>query len=73
MAKPTKTQKEVCEALIREISWWRDSNDINSPTHLVDMEDCLKADLDGMCSDSEIELLTTELRELFCAVKYLAV
>ena len=73
MSKPTDTQKDVCNYLIKEICWWRDSNDIDSPTHLSDMEDCMKADLDGICSDHEIELLTSALRNLYHHVRYLAV
>lgn len=71
--KPTKTQKEICNVLIKEISWWRDSNDIDSSTHLSDMEDCMKADLDGLVSDGELQFFLDDLMQLFSDIRDLSV
>lgn len=38
--KPTKTQKIVIDAVINQLKFWRDTNDINSPTHYCDMDEC---------------------------------
>ena len=56
--KPTKTQKTVIETIRRQLTYWRDSNDINSPTHFSDMED----ELDALCDCLSID----EITELNC-------
>ena len=38
---PTEIQKKVIKDCISLISGWQDTNDINSPTHFVDIEDTL--------------------------------
>lgn len=67
--KPTEKQKKACDAIIQEISWWRDSNDIDSPTHYSDMEDCLRADLDDIISEEEICDIEDCLRTIFGIIK----
>ena len=67
--KPTETQKTVCEALIKQLQFWRDTNDIDSPTHYTDMD----ALLNDCLSETEIEELTSETCNLFQFIKNLAV
>lgn len=69
MSKPTKIQIEVCDALIREIGWWKNSNDINSPTHFVDIEDCMKADLGDFLSDNKIDSIIDKLQDLLNEIR----
>ena len=70
--KVTDTQKDVCNVLIRTICWWRDSNDITSPTHLSDIEDCLRADFKGQLSEHETEILIEKISGLYLFIKYLS-
>lgn len=67
--KPTDKQRKICDAIIREISWWRDSNDINSPTHYADLEDCLTANLDDLIGESERYMMQQKLTRIFEIVK----
>lgn len=40
--KPTEKQKKIINFLIDQLKCWRDTNDINSPTHNSDMEECFE-------------------------------
>lgn len=40
--KPTEKQRKVINLLIDQLKCWRDSNDINSPSHNDYMEDCFE-------------------------------
>lgn len=69
--KATDIQKDVCNSLIRTICWWRDSNDITSPTHLVDVEECLRADFESELSEHEIEVIIEKMEDLYWFVRHL--
>lgn len=62
--KPTERQKKVCEAIMNQISYWQTSNDITSPTHDTDIEDCLWAELEGVITDRDIHNIERELEKL---------
>lgn len=36
--KTNRVQQHICDFIIEQVQWWRDSNDINSPTHYSDLE-----------------------------------
>lgn len=36
-----RVQKHICDFIIEQVDWWRDSHDIDSPTHLSELEDRL--------------------------------
>lgn len=44
--KPTQKQLEIIKFCKFIINCWENTNDINSPTHFVDIEDCANADLE---------------------------
>lgn len=67
--KANQKQKDICNTLIRTICWWRDSNDITSPTHLCDIEDCQRADFDGFMSDDDVEFFNDEMTKLYWAIR----
>ena len=71
--KPTKTQKAVIDAVIDQLQFWRSTNDIDSPTHYCDMDECYKAALDDRMSEGEIEQLKSETCNLFQFIKNLAI
>lgn len=70
---PTKTQKIVIDAVINQLKFWRGTNDINSPTHYCDMDECYKYFLEDCLSDIEIEELKAETCNLFQFIKNLAI
>ena len=71
--KPTKTQKAVIDAVINQLQFWRSTNDIDSPTHYYDMDECYKSSLDDCLSEVEIEQLKSETCNLFQFIKNLAI
>lgn len=36
MSKATDKQKQICDLVIQQASFWKSSNDIDSPTHYCD-------------------------------------
>ena len=72
--KPTEKQKEVAKVIKDQGSFWMSTNDINSPTHHCDIEECcsnLHKEVGGVLNTSEEELLTEKLSELYLFVKRL--
>lgn len=59
--KPNKQQKEICELIKSQASFWMSSNDIDSPTHLCDIdEEVDKLDLEEDIA-SELSFALTQL------------
>ena len=64
--KPNKQQKAICELIKSQVSYWMSSNDIDSPTHLCDIdEEVATLELE---EDMKIEL-SFVLKELYRIVK----
>jgi hypothetical protein len=62
--KPSLKQLKVIEFLEQQLKFWKNTNDIGSPTHVGDISEFSRANLYDMFSEEEIEdvdILTTEL------------
>jgi hypothetical protein len=62
--KPTAKQIKVIEFLEQQLKFWKNTNDIGSPTHVGDISEFSRANLYDVFSEDEIEdvdILTTEL------------
>jgi hypothetical protein len=62
--KPTTKQIKVIEFLEQQLKFWKNSNDIGSPTHIGDISEFSTANLYDVFSEDEIkdvDILTTEL------------
>lgn len=62
--KPTPKQIKVIEFLEQQLKFWKSTNDIGSPTHIGDISEFSRANLDDIFSEDEIkdvDILTTEL------------
>jgi hypothetical protein len=62
--KPTAKQLKVIEFLEQQLKFWKNTNDIGSPTHVGDISEFSRANLYDVFSEDEIEdvdILTTEL------------
>ncbi len=62
--KPSPKQLKVIEFLEQQLKFWKNTNDIGSPTHIGDISEFSRADLYDSFSEDEIEdvdILTTEL------------
>lgn len=56
--KPNDKQKEICDAIITQMNFFKSSNDINSPTNLCDItEEINKLDINDEDRDKLIEHL----------------
>lgn len=67
--KATDKQQKVCDAIVSQIKYWRDTNDLFSPTHDCDIEDCVWAALEGVITDREIHTLVKELDKILQFVR----
>lgn len=69
--KPNRVQQHICDFIIEQITWWRDSNDINSPTHLCDLESRLNdiVEDEGWISESQARSLDAYLTYLLVDIR----
>jgi hypothetical protein len=61
--KPTTKQLKVIEFLEQQLKFWKNTNDIGSPTHVGDISE-FSRNMDDVFSEDEIkdiDILTTEL------------
>lgn len=68
--KPSEKQKKICELIKTNASFWMNSNDIDSPTHVNDIEEevySLGDDID--LDDVEKEVLISNLLNIYWVVK----
>jgi len=66
--KPTEKQIKVIDTVLSIIETWKNTNDINSPTHTVDIHDFLYADLES--EDIIHSAITDELEDSLCNLLY---
>ena len=69
--KPTSAQKEVIETSKRLVSYWLNTNDLDSPSHISIIEDEVYA-IDGLSTDEQA-LIIHNLVDLLKTIRYLAV
>lgn len=63
--KATELQKKMIDICITELQCWKDSNDINSPTHRADAEaELYKLDYDDELSSIYCDEINNKLQEL---------
>ena len=61
--KPTTKQLKVIEFLEQQLKFWKNTNDITSPTHIGDISE-FSRNMDDVFSEDEIkdiDIFTTEL------------
>ena len=66
--KANKIQNYLCDVILNQQSFWRNSNDITSPTHLTDIEVCF-AQLDDLISDEEKLEFEEKLKDLYWFIR----
>lgn len=66
-------QLEVLNLISDQVEFWKSTKDINSPTHLCDIDETLNLFRDEYdLSDSDIDNLSKSLKSLYLAVKKLS-
>ena len=69
--KPTSTQKEVIETSKRLVSYWLNTNDLDSSYHISVIEDEVSA-IDSLSTDEQL-LIMNNLVDLLKTIRYLGV
>lgn len=67
--KPTEKQIKVIDTILSIIKTWKSTNDIDSPTHTVDIHDFLYADLES--EDIIHSLIADELEDELRSLLYI--
>ena len=69
--KPTERQIKVIDTVLSIIKTWKNTNDINSPTHTVDIHDFLYADLESedIITQYDCEVIEDRLTVLLYAIQ----
>lgn len=67
--KANKIQQYICDVIHSQSDFWKHSNDITSPTHLVDIEEECYAQLVNLINDDEGDELIHKLKELYWYIR----
>ena len=67
--KANKVQNYLCDVILSQRCFWRNSNDITSPTHLNDIEEVCYAQLDNLISDEDREEFQDKLKDLYWFIR----
>lgn len=67
--KPTIKQLLAIGSVVSIVKTWSDTNDINSPTHFVDIEEFVKSDLMNYIDDSIAEELADKLGDVLNVIR----
>ena len=67
--KANKIQQYICDVVHSQSDFWKHSNDITSPTHLVDIEEECFAQLANLINDDEGDELIHKLKELYWYIR----
>ena len=67
--KANKIQQYICDVIHSQADFWKHSNDITSPTHLVDIEEECYAQLGNLINDDEGDELIHILKELYWYIR----
>lgn len=67
---PTETQKALCNVVIAQAEFWRDSNDIDSLTHYNENEtEIYKLVYEGKISKADADLIVNSLDRLYYRIR----
>ncbi len=67
--KANKIQNHLCDVILSQQSFWRNSNDITSPTHLTDIEEECFAQLGDFIKDSDRKEFENKLKDLYWFIR----
>jgi hypothetical protein len=69
MAKPNDKQKAVAKMIEAQAFFWQQTNDITSPTHNSDLDECVATLVeDGVIDEQDGEILKEGLEGIFFSV-----
>lgn len=71
--KTNRVQQHICDFIIEQVEWWRDSNDINSSSHFSDLKDGLNdiVENEGWINDIQANAIDAWLTNLLVEIRQL--
>ena len=71
--KPTEKQIKVIDTILSIIKTWKNTNDINSSTHIVDIHEFMYADLksEDIVTQDESEKIEDKLSDLLIQIRHI--
>ena len=67
--KANKVQNYLCDVILSQQAFWRNSNDITSPTHLNDIEEECYTQLSDLISDEDREEFEKKIKDLYWFIR----
>lgn len=67
--EPTSNQIKIIDSISMILDTWRNTDDIESPIHINEIEEFLDADLSGYIDSRQIEYLINELNIILKRVR----
>ena len=67
--KANKIQQYLCDVINSQADFWKHSNDITSPTHLVDIEEECFAQLSELLTEKELKEFEEKLKDLYWFIR----
>lgn len=67
--KANLTQCCLCDVIHSQQDFWKHSNDITSPTHVVDIDEECFAQLSMLLSDRDMEEFENKLKDLYWFIR----
>lgn len=68
--KPTELQKKIIDTCILECNFWKDTNDITSPTHFCSItEEVYQFFYDEELTEYQCSKLNEALSNLYCTIR----
>ena len=64
-----KVQQCLCDVVHSQQDFWKHSNDITSPTHLVDIEEECFAQLSELLTEKELKEFEEKLKDLYWFIR----
>lgn len=65
--KPTELQKQLCNIIKEQASFWSNTNDIHSPTHYCDIEESVRC-IEQLSEEAQEQLILA-LESLYHIIK----
>jgi len=67
--KPSNIQVSIIESIIHVLETWKDTDDIDSPIHINQIEEILDEDLDETINAKQKDCLENEINRLLYRVR----
>ena len=67
--KANKIQSYICDVIHSQADFWKHSNDITSPTHLVDIEEECYVQLSELLPEKELKEFEEKLKDLYWFIR----